>query len=127
MNAMKMLAIGIALCLLGSSAAAEDKKTADLGQHAVGMWEVVKTHEGGPPKGGTVEFTKDGKIKVAGEQDGKRMEFDGTYKINGNKMILNFKIDGKEVPVELTIDKLDENTFATTSKEGKVELTRKKK
>jgi len=28
--------------------------------------------------------------------------------------------------VELTIDTLDEKTFATTSKEGKVELTRKK-
>ena len=86
----------------------------------------TKTHEGGPPKGGVVEFTKDGKIKVSGEQNGMKQEFEGKYKVDGNKMVLTFKFGDNEQNVDLTIDKLDEKTFATTSSIGKVELTRKK-
>jgi uncharacterized protein (TIGR03066 family) len=125
MNAMKLLAIGVALCLLGSSAAADEKK-ADNAKLAVGTWEVTKTHDGGPPKGGVVEFTKDGKIKVSGEQGGMKQAFEGTYKVDGNKLVLTFKFVDSEQSVDLTIDRLDEKTFATTSKNGKVELTRKK-
>jgi uncharacterized protein (TIGR03066 family) len=124
MKAMKLLPVGVVLCLLGS-VAGEEKK-ADNAKLAEGTWEVTKSHEGGPPKGGVVEFTKDGKIKVSGEHDGMKQNFEGTYKIDGNKMVLTFKIGEKEQPVELTIDKLDEKTFATTSTNGKVELTRKK-
>ena len=124
MKAMKLLAVGVALYLLGSSAAADDKK-ADNAKLAVGAWQVTKSHDGGPPKGGIVEFTKDGKIKVSGEQDGMKQTFEGTYKIDGNKMVLTFKFGDSEQSVDLTIDKLDEKTFATTSKNGKVELTRK--
>src|SRR5688572_20506334 len=117
MKAMKLLAVGIALGLLGSTAVAEEKK-ADNAKLAVGTWEVAKSHEGGPPKGGVVEFTKDGKIKVSGEQNGMKQEFEGKYKIDGNKMVLTFKIGDAEQPVELTIDKLDDKTFATTSSNG---------
>ena len=125
MSVMKLLAVGVVFCLLGSLAVAEKKK-ADNAKLAVGTWEVTKTHDGGPPKGGVVEFTKDGKIKVTGEQNGMKQSFEGTYKIDGAKMVLTFKIGDNETPVDLTIDKLDEKTFATTSSQGKVELTRKK-
>jgi uncharacterized protein (TIGR03066 family) len=125
MSVMKLLAVGVVFCLLGSLAVAEKKK-ADNAKLAVGTWEVTKTHDGGPPKGGVVEFTKDGKIKVTGEQNGMKQSFEGTYKIDGTKMVLTFKIGDNETPVDLTIDKLDEKTFATTSSQGKVELTRKK-
>ena len=125
MKAMKLLAVGVALGLLSASAAADEKKSENA-MLAVGTWEVTKSHEGGPPKGGIVEFTKDGKIKVTGEQNGMKEAFEGTYKIDGKKMVLTFKIGDNEQSVDLTIDKLDKTTFATTSKEGKVELTRKK-
>lgn len=126
MKTTKMLAAGVVLCLVGSPALGEEKK-ADNAKLAVGTWEVTRTHEGGPPKGGAVEFTKDGKIKVSAEKDGVKQSFDGTYKIDGTKLVLTFKVGDKELPpVDLTIDTLDEKTFATTSKAGKVELTRKK-
>jgi uncharacterized protein (TIGR03066 family) len=125
MKTMKLLAVGVAVYLLGSSAAADEKKT-DSAKLAVGTWEVIKSHDGGPPKGGVVEFTNNGKIKVSGEQDGMKQTFEGTYKINGNKMVLTFKIGDNEQAVDLTIDKLDDKTFATTSTQGKVELKRKK-
>src|ERR1043166_4473979 len=92
------------------------REESDNAKLAVGTWDIIKSHEGGPPKGGVVEFTKDGKIKVSGEQNGMKQAFEGTYKIGDS-----------ENSVDLTIDRLDETTFATTSKNGKVELTRKKK
>jgi uncharacterized protein (TIGR03066 family) len=125
MKALKLLAVGVALCLPGLLAAAEEKK-ADNARLAVGKWDVTKTHEGGPPKGGAIEFTKDGKILVANDSGGMNPAFNGTYKIDGNKLVLTFNIGGKDENVDLTIDKLDDKTFATTSKYGKVELTRKK-
>ena len=100
--------------------------TSDNAKLIQGKWEVIAAHEGGPPKGGTVEFTKDGKIKVSGEQNGMKMEFDGTYKVDGKKMVLTFKIGDTEQAVNITIDKLDETTCVTTSDQGKVELKRKK-
>lgn len=125
MKKIGQLVLGVTLLFLGSSVTGDDKK-ADYAKLAVGNWEVTSTHPGGPPKGGTVEFTKDGKIKVAGEVEGMKMNFEGTYKIEEKKLILKFKIEGNEQPVELTIDKLDEKTFATSNEMGKVELRRKK-
>jgi uncharacterized protein (TIGR03066 family) len=123
-RALPLVAVGAIVCLLGAAARADDKK--DNAKLIQGKWEVVAAHEGGPPKGGIVEFTKDGKIKVTGEQNGMKMEFDGTYKVNGNKMVLTFKFGDNETPVNLTIDKLDETTCITTGEQGKVELKRKK-
>jgi uncharacterized protein (TIGR03066 family) len=125
MNAMKLLVVGIAVCLLGSIAAADEKK-GDNAKLIVGKWEVTAAHEGGPPKGGTVEFTKDGMFKVSGEQEGMKLTFEGTYKIDGNKLVLTFKMGESEQAIDLTVDKLDETSMATTSMHGKVELKRKK-
>ena len=121
---LPLLAVGAMMCFLGAAARADEKK--DNAKLIQGKWEVIASHEGGPPKGGTVEFTKDGKIKVSGEQNGMKMEFDGTYKVDGKKMVLTFKIGDTEQAVNITIDKLDETTCVTTSDQGKVELKRKK-
>ena len=125
MQTFVRLASGITFVLLSSLTYADDKKD-DYAKLALGTWEVTNTHPGGPPKGGTVEFTKDGKIKVDGEQDGMKMSFEGSYKIDGKKMVLKFMINNNEQAVDLTIDKLDEKTFATSNEAGKVELKRKK-
>ena len=118
------MAVGAIVCLLGPAARADEKK--DNAKLIQGKWEVTAAHEGGPPKGGTVEFTKDGKMKVTGEHNGMKMEFGGTYKVDGNKLVLTFKMGDDEQSVTITIDKLDETTCVTTSEHGKVELKRKK-
>ncbi len=92
----------------------------------VGKWEVTSSHEGGPPKGGIVEFTKDGKIVVTGEENGMKMTFEGKYKVDGNKMVLTFKMGDQEGSVDITIEKLDETTMISSGQQGKVELKRKK-
>ena len=118
------MVVGAIVCLLGTAARADEKK--DNAKLIQGKWEVVAAHEGGPPKGGTVEFTKDGKLKISGEQNGMKMEFGGTYKVNGDKLVLTFKIGDSEQAVTITIDKLNEKTCITSSEHGKVELKRKK-
>ena len=55
-----------------------------------------------------------------------KMEFGGTYKVNGDKLVLTFKIGDSEQAVTITIDKLNEKTCITSSEHGKVELKRKK-
>src|SRR5262245_6718579 len=121
---LQLMEIGAMMCFLGAAARADEKK--DNAKLIQGKWEIVATHEGGPPKGGIAEFTKDGKLKVSGEQNGMKMEFEGTYKVDGNKMVLTFKIGDNEQSVTIKIDKLDETTCVTTSDQGKVELKRKK-
>lgn len=120
MKTFAQLALGIALVLVTSLAFADEKKD-DLAKLAVGSWEVTTTHAGGPPKGGTVEFTKDGKLKVTGEHN-----IEGTYKIEGKKLHLKVKVETDEHAIDLTIDKLDDKTFAMSNEAGKVELIRKK-
>src|SRR5262245_43582989 len=116
MNALRLMAVGAIVCLLGAAARADEKK--DNAKLIQGKWDVTAAHEGGRPKGGTGEYTKDGKLKVSGEQNGMKMEFDGTYKVDGNKMVLTFKIGDNEQSVTITIDKLDETTCVTTSEHG---------
>jgi uncharacterized protein (TIGR03066 family) len=120
MKTLAQLALGITLILGACLAYADDKKD-DFAKLAVGTWEVTITHPGGPPKGANVEFTKDGKLKVTGEHN-----IEGSYKIEGKKLNLKVKVENDEHAIDLTIDKLDDKTFAMSNEAGKVELTRKK-
>ncbi len=114
------------LILLASVAIADDNKD-DSSKLIVGIWEVTSTEGDGPPKGSTIEFTKDNKVKVTGDRNGQKMSLEGTYKIDGKKLALKLSHEGNERSIDLTIDKLDEKTFALTNDTGKAELTRKKK
>ena len=53
MNALRLMALGAIMCLLGAAARADEKK-GDNAKLILGKWEVTAAHEGGPPKGGTV-------------------------------------------------------------------------
>ncbi|MFT3880769.1 MAG: hypothetical protein QM703_14030 [Gemmatales bacterium] len=120
MKKVMQMTLGMALFLISSVGIADDKKD-EFAKLAVGTWEVTSTHAGGPPKGGTVEFSKDGKLKVTGDHN-----IEGTYKIEGKKLKLKVKVENDEHAIDLTIDKLDDKNFAMSNEAGKVELTRKK-
>src|SRR5438445_809399 len=73
--AMRTLVLGLAsLLVFGLTLAYGDEKKDDNKTKVVGVWEVVK---GEAPKGATVEFTKDGKVKIAFEAEGKKITIDG--------------------------------------------------
>jgi uncharacterized protein (TIGR03066 family) len=122
MNAVRMLAVGAVVCLLGGFAGGDEKK-ADRAKLIVGKWEVTKADEGTVGPGAVVEFTKDGKMKVVGGD----MTIDGEYKLTGETMKISFKAGDQEKSHDLTIKKLDDKTLVVNDKDGKtVELARKK-
>jgi len=87
-----------ALLLLPTAQAAPDAK--DL----VGTW-VLEKGEG--PKGATVEFTKDGKMTLSFEIEGKKQSKEHTYKLSGDTIEFTEKDETKKATIkELTKDKL---------------------
>jgi len=130
MNMLRLLAVGIVAGLLSAGARAEEKekeKKIDYAKMLVGKWEATKVAEGTIPAGTVVEFLKDGKMKVAGKKDDTELAFEGTYKVDGDKLIFKLKFGEEEREQTITITKLTETELATKNKEDKVvEFKRKK-
>ena len=130
MNMLRLLAVGIVVGLLSASARAEEKKEdkkIDYAKMIVGKWEAIKAGEGTIPVGTVVEFTKDGKLKIAGKKDDVEIALEGTYKVEGNKFTFKMKIGDEEKEQTITITKLTETEMATKNKDDQVvELKRKK-
>jgi uncharacterized protein (TIGR03066 family) len=120
MNALKLLAVGVVVCVLGV-ARAEEKP--DYAKMIVGKWEVTKADEGTLPKGTIIEFTKDGKFLAKEKEGDKDAIFDGTYKMDGDK----FEVKIGDTAHMITITKMTDTEMHTKNPEGKViEVTKKK-
>jgi uncharacterized protein (TIGR03066 family) len=125
MKALRMCAAIAVVCLVGAGVRAEDK--ADNAKLIVGKWELTKVEEGGLPKGTVIEFTKDGKVKVTAKMDDKDNVFEGTYKVEGDKLNVTMKIGDDEHKQTITLLKLTDTAMHTKNMEGKMsELTKKK-
>jgi uncharacterized protein (TIGR03066 family) len=126
---MKSLRIAAAVILIAGllgSLRAEEKKP-DNKTLIVGVWELTKTGEGGnPPVGTTMEFTKDGKMKMTGKTKGKEFVFNGTYVVEGNKLIGTMKTSDREEKGDLTIKKLTDKELVTNDGARVLEFKRKK-
>jgi uncharacterized protein (TIGR03066 family) len=120
----KLLAIASVLFLgFASAAVAADKADASK-EKLVGVWEAAK---GDLPKGSTVEFTKDGKIKIEVKAEGKSHSEEGAYELDGNTIKTTHKgKDGKEVKESLKIKKLTDEQLVTEDEKGKVDEFKRK-
>ncbi|MFL5338956.1 MAG: TIGR03066 family protein [Gemmataceae bacterium] len=125
MNAMRMLAVAAVVGLLAVGVRAEDKP--DTAKLIVGVWEVTKTEEGGPPPGSTIEFTKDGKLKISAKMGDQEFKIDGTYKLEGDKFTIMMKMGEQEHTDTITIKKITKTEMSTTDKDGKVVELKKTK
>ena len=81
-----------------------------------------------------IEFLKDGKFSIAGEKNGSDFKADGTYKVDGNKLLLNIKFGDEEKKMTRTVSKLTDTELTSkdddTGKEDtlvRVKGKRKKK
>jgi uncharacterized protein (TIGR03066 family) len=125
---MKMLLGLTAGLLLGVAtlALADDKQNGDKGAKGkiVGVWEVAS---GDLPKGSTIEFTKDGKVKFEIKAEGKNVSEVGTYVLDGETIKTAHQgKDGKDVKEVHKIKKLTDSELVTEDEKGKVEEFKKK-
>ena len=128
---MKRILSALAVVVaFGGAFAVEEKKEEKKVDAAklVGKWEITKTSEaGGAPKGTIIEFTKDGKVIGTVEIDGTKMDFKGTYKVDGEKLKLEVEVGGMSHSNEDTIKSLTAEKLVLLDKEGNEnELTKKK-
>jgi uncharacterized protein (TIGR03066 family) len=89
----------------------------------VGTWEAVK---GEVPAGSTIEFTKDGKMKLNIKAGGQTISVEGTYKVDGDKLTTTGKgPDGKEKTETVKIKKLTDKELVIEDEKGKTEEFKK--
>ena len=125
MNTLRLLMAGVMVCVVGVSVRAEEKK--DNAKLLVGKWEAVKGAPDALPPGSTVEFLKDGKMKLTMKIEGKDMVVDGTYKVDGDKFMIAMKFGDKEQKKTITIKKISDKELSTEDEEKKgVEFKRVK-
>jgi uncharacterized protein (TIGR03066 family) len=125
MSALRLLAVGCVVGLIGAGARADDKP--DYAKLIVGTWEVTKADEGTARPGTVIEFTKDGKAKAMVKKDDGDTTIEGTYKIDGDKLALTTKRGEEERTQTITITKLTDTEMGTKNDQGKaVELKKKK-
>jgi uncharacterized protein (TIGR03066 family) len=133
MKLLQLLLTAGLLVGLASVCRAEEKK-ADKDktnkEKIVGTWVLEKPDKpkGGLPPGATIEFTKDGKLKLSAKQDGKEISVEGTYSVDGDKLKTTGQgPDGKEQTDTDTITKLTDKELVIKDSKSGEELTFKKK
>ncbi|HEY1186099.1 MAG TPA: TIGR03066 family protein, partial [Gemmata sp.] len=90
----------------------------------VGKWEPAKPKKG---EAMVMEFTKDGKLTVTGEMNGKEVKIEGTYKLDGDKLSFALKFMDIEIKETVTLTKLTDEEMAGKDKDGKEESFKKVK
>lgn len=111
-----------ALCLAAIVATvtvrAEDKIDSEK---LVGSWKLTKSEVA--PKGATaiITYAKDGTAKAEIEFDGKKLNLEAKYKVEGNKLLVTHKKGDKEEVDTDTIVKLTDTVLITKNKDGKTD------
>ena len=123
---MRLTSGAILTILLAGSATlvAEDRDSPIDGKKLIGKWEPREPKKDAKA---TLEFTKDGKLILATEFDGKTETYTGTYKVNGNKLAIAVKLKEMDLKHEIVILKLTDDALETDDAKGKKESFRRVK
>jgi uncharacterized protein (TIGR03066 family) len=111
MNVLRLMGAGVIVCLLVVGIRADDKK--DNAKMVIGMWKVVKASPGTFPLGTVLDLSKDDKVKVLGKRDGNEFIHEGTYQVDGAKIVITVKVAGEEQKHVLTITKISDAEMVT--------------
>ena len=111
MNGLRLMGAGVIVCLLVVGIRADDEK--DNTKMVVGKWKVVKASPKTFPIGTVMDLSKDDKVKVIRKQDEKGSIHEGTYKVDGAKIIITVKVEGEEQKHVLTITKINDTDMVT--------------
>lgn len=124
MRSLHVVLVGCLFLGLVAVAQGADKKEPTNKEKIVGVWEPTKGDS--LPKGATIEFTKDGKLKIAIKVEGKTITADGTYTVDGDKLTTVLKDEGKEKKETVKIKKLTDKELVTEDSKGMVDEFKKK-
>jgi uncharacterized protein (TIGR03066 family) len=119
-----LAAFAVAVVFIGPAAAADKVDAAKL----VGKWELTKSSDENAPKGAMVEFTKDNKVTITFNANGKEVKLEGTYKVDGDKLTVKLSFPGgKDNEDTDTVKSLTDEKLVLIDKEKKEnEFTKKK-
>lgn len=109
------------LLLAPSPSLVEDKIDGKL---LIGKWEPEKLPDGVEKL--VVEYTKDNKVSVELEAQGNKQKFEGTYKLEGDKLNIKIDINGNEQNQTRKITKLTDKEMVTNDEEKSEERKYKK-
>src|SRR5438046_526803 len=112
-----------AIVFVGAGFAEEPKKEAKKLDAAklVGKWELTKSPDEGAPKGALVELTKDNKMTITIDLNGKKLELAGKYKLDGDQLTVTITPPdgGKEETDTDTVKTLSDEKIVLLDKKGK--------
>jgi uncharacterized protein (TIGR03066 family) len=111
MNVLRLTGAAVIVCVLAIGIQAGDEK--DNPNLVVGKRTVVKASPGTFPLGTVLDLSKDDKVKVIGNRDGKEFIHAGTYKVDRAKIVITVKVEGEEQKHTLTITKISDTEMAT--------------
>ena len=119
-----LAAFAVAVVFVGPAVAADKVDAAKL----VGKWELTKAGDENAPKGAMVDFTKDNKVTITFNANGKEVKLDGTYKVDGDKLTVKLSFPGgKDNEDTDTVKSLTDDKLVLIDKEKKEnEFTKKK-
>ena len=79
------------------------------------------------PEGkGTLEFTKDGKLKIVFGTDDKTVKIDGTYKVTGAEITVTLEFMGKTKTDTAKIKSLTDKELQLEKGDGKIDVLKRK-
>jgi uncharacterized protein (TIGR03066 family) len=93
----------------------------------LGTWEVTKADEGALPAGSLLVLEKDGKMKITHKMGDKDVTMNGTYTVEGVKLIMTLKVEDKENTNKVTVKYLTDTELVAVNEQGKKIECKKKK
>lgn len=114
----------VALALLNPTTVQDKKEDKIDAKLLIGKWEPEMKPD--QVESMSIEYTKDNKMKVAIKVQGMDLNFEGTYKVDGNKLSFEMNVQGEERKEKRTIVKLTEKEMVTND-EAKSEERKFKK
>ena len=119
MRAMMLAISGFVLFGLSIAIA----KDTDYSKKILGTWVITK---GEAPPGATVEFTKDGKMKLRAQLGEKELAIDGTYTLQGDTITSHLSFGGQKKTETDKIKKLTDKELIVEDDKGKVQEYKRK-
>jgi uncharacterized protein (TIGR03066 family) len=124
MKLLRIALVGVLVFGVTALRAADVKEKEVDKDKLVGVWEATDKSQTIPP-GSTLEFTKDGKIKMVIKVKDKTENIGGTYKIEGDSLKVTLKAEKEEHTETIKVKTLTDKELVTVDEKKKEDTFKK--